>query len=267
MYVDSAHLFSGTSEHAVAITRIAERQWHALEDDLVVGRGEAFRRPDGRLFLSIDAWHAAAFERLADTMLADLPRPLYTVVDEADLDLMLHWERAGFAPRRREWEYVMATDPGTTGLGSAAPPDGVTILALGEAEDGPLRALDRVIREEIEAAAGWQAMPAEVLSGPDRGPRPDPARYAVAACADQYVGLIRVAPLPRQPRIGLIAVRSDHRRRGIARALLSEVLGSAHRRGIAAASADVNQSNSAAIALFEGVGARRTGSNLELVLR
>jgi ribosomal protein S18 acetylase RimI-like enzyme len=261
MHVDSAHLFSGPTEQAVAIARIAERHWHALEDDLVVGRGEALRRPDGRLFLSIDAWHAEVFERLADTMLADLPRPLYTVVDEADLDLMLHWERVGFAPRRREWEYVIPTDPRITGLGCAPPPSCVTILALGEAEEGPLRALDRVIREEIEAAAGWQAMPAEVLSGLD------PAKYAVAACSDQYVGLARVAPLPRQPRIGLIAVRSDHRRRGVARALLTEVLCSAHRRGITAASADVNQSNGAAIALFEGVRARRTSSNLELVLR
>jgi hypothetical protein len=48
---DSAHLFSSTGEHAVAITRIAERQWHALEDDQVVGRGEVSHRHDGRLFL------------------------------------------------------------------------------------------------------------------------------------------------------------------------------------------------------------------------
>jgi ribosomal protein S18 acetylase RimI-like enzyme len=265
--MDSAHLSSGTGEHAVAITRIAERHWHALEDDQVVGRSEVLRRPDGRLFLSIDAWHGLVFDRLAVTVLADLPRPLYTVVDEADLDLMLQWERAGFAPRRREWEYVLPTDPRISGLGSTPPPEDVTTLAVGEAEEGPLRALDRVIRDEIEATVGWEEMPAEVFSGPSGHPRPDPAKYAVAACSDQYVGLVRVAPLPRQPRIGLIAVRSDQRRRGIARALLAEVLGSAHRRGIATASADVNQSNGAAIALFEGVGARRMGSNLELVLR
>jgi ribosomal protein S18 acetylase RimI-like enzyme len=265
--VDSAHLFSGTGEHAVAIVRISQRQWHALEDDLVVGRGEVSRRPDGRLFLSIDAWRDAVFARLADAMLADLPRPLSTVVDEADLDLILQWERAGFAPRRREWVYVMPTDPQITGLGSAPPPPDVTILAVGEADLGLLRALDRTLRDEIEATAGWQEMPAEVVSGPDGGRLPlDPATYAVAACSGQYAGLVRVAPLPRQPRIGLIAVRSDQRRRGIARALLAEVLASAHRRGIATASADVNQSNDAAIALFESLGARRTGSNLELVL-
>jgi ribosomal protein S18 acetylase RimI-like enzyme len=265
--MDSAHLFPGTGEHSVAITRIAERHWHALEDDQVVGRGEVSRRPDRRLFLSIDAWHDAVFDRLAETMLADLPRPLYTVVDEADLDLVLRWEGVGLAPRRREWEYVLPTDPQITGLGSVSPPRGVTTLAVGQAQADPLRALDRVIRDEIEATVGWQEMPAEVLPGLDGPARPDPANYAVAACSDQYVGLVRVAPLPRQPRIGLIAVRCDQRRRGIARALLAQVLGSAHRRGIATASADINQSNHAAIALFEGAGARRTGSNLELVLR
>ena len=53
----------------------------------------------------------------------------------------------------------------------------------------------------------------------------------------------------------------------IARALLAEVLGSLHRRGIGTASAEVNESNGAAMALFEGIGARRASSNLELVLR
>ena len=262
--MDFAPLFSGIGEHAVAITRIAERHWHALEDDQVVGRGEVYRRPDRRHFLSIDAWHEGVFARLALTMLADLPRPLYTVVDEADLDLMLRWERAGFAPRRREWEYVIPTDPQITGLGAAPQPVGITTLAFGEAKEAPLQALDRAIRDEIEATVGWQLMPADVLSGPGQ---PDLAKHALAANGDQYVGLIRVTPLPRQPRIGLIAVRSGQRRRGIARTLLAQVLGSAHQRGIATASADINQSNSAAIALFEGIGATRASSNLELVLR
>ncbi len=54
--------------HAVLISRVAPGQWHALEDDLVVGRGEASRRPDGRMFVSIDAWHGAAFDRLAEAI-------------------------------------------------------------------------------------------------------------------------------------------------------------------------------------------------------
>src|SRR3954452_15486997 len=101
------------STHVVQVSHIAAGLWHALEDDLVAGRGEASRRPDGRMFVSIDAWHGAAFDRLAGAMLAALPRPLHTVVDEADLDLTAQWQRAGFTTRRREWEYAQPTDPRT----------------------------------------------------------------------------------------------------------------------------------------------------------
>jgi ribosomal protein S18 acetylase RimI-like enzyme len=106
-------------------------------------------------------------------------------------------------------------------------------------------------------------MPAEVLALPVL----DPSKYAVAAQPGQYVGLLRVATVTRLPRIGLIAVRADRQRRGIARALLAHALGALHRIGKETASAEVTESNVAATALFEGIGARRTGSNLELVLR
>jgi len=243
--------------NTLVITRVAERQWHALDDGLVVGRSDASPRPDGRLFLSIDAWHDDVFERLAEAMLATLARPLYTVVDEADLDLRTRWVQAGLTTHRREWEYVMSS-----GGDGAVPPPGLTLLPIGTAELDPLRHLDRTIRAEIEATTGWDQMPAAVLSRPL-----DPAYYAVAAERDAWVGLARLALLPRHTRIGLIAVRSDHRRRGIARALLAEILAATHARGVATVSADVHEANTAAIALFEAAGARRTGSNLELMIR
>ena len=225
-------------------------------------------QPDGRIFISIDSWHDAVFDQLADGMLVDLPRPLYTVVDEADLDLTSCWERTGFATRRREWEYLVPTDPLVTGLGPVLSPEGVTIMPVGAAQDGPLREVYDAIRDEVDATVGWESMPAEVLARPDGTPLWDPSKYAVAATADRYVGLVRVAGrVTRQPRIGLLAVRSDQRRRGIARALLTQVLGSLHRSGVETASAEVNESNVAGIALFDGVGARRASSNLELVLR
>jgi ribosomal protein S18 acetylase RimI-like enzyme len=249
--------------HAILISRVASGQWHALEDDLVVGRGDASRRPDGRLFVSIDAWHGTAFDRLAAAMLAALPRPLHTITGEADLELTAGWQRAGFTIRRREWEYAVPTDPRATGLDAALPPSEVTIEAFGRAQEAPLRVLDRTIRDEVEAGPGWPDMPAEVLAHPVL----DPAKYAVAVQPGQYVGLLRVATVTRLPRIGLIAVRADRQRRGIARALLAHALGALHRIGKETASAEVTESNVAATALFEGIGARRTGSNLELVLR
>ena len=107
-------------------------------------------------------------------------------------------------------------------------------------------------------------MPAEVLSRPGGVGIVDPSRYAVAAAPGRYLGLVRLVTATRQPRIGLVAVRADEQRRGIARALLAHVLGKLDDRGIATASAEVDESNEAALALFEGIGSRRMSSNLEL---
>jgi len=255
---------SSLSENAVMITRVADGQWHALDDDLVVGRGHAVHRPDGRLFVSIDAWQDVAFDRLAEAMLTELPLPLYTVVDEADVELTACWQRAGFTLRRREWEYVVPTDPQVTGLEEVRPPSGVTIVPAGQADEGLLRAVDHAIRDEVEATVGWQSMPAEVLPRPEGVTIVDPSKYAVAAAADRYLGLIRVVPVKR-PRIALVAVRAGEQRRGIARALLAYVLGTVHRAGSAEAWAEVQEANQAASALFDGIGARPVSSNLELM--
>ncbi|NDU76432.1 GNAT family N-acetyltransferase [Actinomadura sp. DSM 109109] len=247
------------------IARVADRHWHALDDDLVAGRGYAEHRPDGRLFVSIDAWHDAAFDQLAEAMVADLPAPLYTVVDEADAELTARWRRAGFRIRRREWEYAVPTDPRATGLEGVVPPPGVTIVPAGQADEAMLRAVDRAVRDEVEATTGWsRSMPAEVLPRPEADTIVDPSKYAVAAAPDRYLGLIRVVTAG-PPRIGLVAVRAGEQRRGIARALLAHALGALHRSGHTTAWAEVQESNRAAAALIEGVGARPVGSNLELV--
>jgi ribosomal protein S18 acetylase RimI-like enzyme len=256
---------SGPSGNAVVITRVAYGQWHALDDDLVVGRGYAAYRPDGRLFAGIDAWHDATFDRLAEAMLAELPAPLYTVVDEADADLTAAWLRAGFRVRRREWEYDVPTDPLVTGLEDVLPPKGVTIVPAGHTDERMLRAVDRAIRDEVEASAGWaRSMPAEVVPHSTGDTIVDPWKYAVAAAPDRYLGLIRVVTAKR-PRIGLIAVRAGERRRGVARALLAHALETVHRAGFGTAWAEVHESNRAAASLFESVGARPMSSNLELV--
>ena len=101
--MDSVHFSAGappTAGTRAVITRIDGQRWQAVEDDRVIGDAEASRRHDGRVFLSIDTWHGAVFDRLAAAMLADLPSPLYTVVDEADHDLTARWGRAGLIVRR-----------------------------------------------------------------------------------------------------------------------------------------------------------------------
>jgi ribosomal protein S18 acetylase RimI-like enzyme len=253
--------------NTVTITRVAEAQWEAVAHDRIVGQGDVSHRPDGRLFVSIDVWQDAIFDQLAAAMLADLPEPLYTVVGEADHDLKSSWERFGFTVGRREWEYVLPTDSCAMGLGAPHLPAGVAILPAGEADESLLRALDRAIREEVEATVGWRTMPAEVLAGPAPSTLVDPSKYAVAVRNGEYVALVRVVPVRRRARIGLIAIRADQRRHGIGRALLTHALGALHQNGIDSAWAEVDESNAAAIALAESVGARRSSSYLELVRR
>lgn len=254
---------SPLGERALVITHVADRQWHALDDDLVVGRGYAHHRADGRLFVGIDAWHDTTFDRLAQVMLDRLPAPLYTVVDAADVELTAGWLRAGFTVRRREWEYAVPTDPEVTGLGAVQPPPGVTIVPAGQADPELLHDLDRAIRAEVDATVGWQSMPAEVVpwAGPDAVL--DPHHYAVAAAQDRYLGLIRV--VAARPRIGLLAVRAAEQRRGIARALLAHALDTLHSAGADTAWTEVQESNRAASALFADIGARTVSSNLELI--
>ncbi|MFF3070639.1 GNAT family N-acetyltransferase [Kitasatospora sp. NPDC057904] len=263
----SPHPVPGPREHALTVTRTADTQWQALDGDLVVGRADASNRPDGRLFVSIDAWHDAARDRLAATMLADLPAPLHTVADEADHDAVAAWQRLGFTTARRERTYVVPTDPHTTGLAPARPPAGVTIVPAGQAQEGPLHDLDRAVRDEVGAGPGWRTMPAEVLPRPAGTTVVDPSKYVVAQQDGRYLGLLRLAPVTRRPRIGLIAVRAEAQRRGIARALLAHTLGSLHHAGTASAWAEADETNTAAIALLEGVGAEHVGSILELVRR
>jgi GNAT superfamily N-acetyltransferase len=219
----------GPSTHpTAAVKRVADGQWHLLEDDLVVGRGHAARRPDGRLFVSIDTWRDSAFDPLAEAMLADLP------------------------------------GPSVTGLEEAVPPPGVRVVPAGEADEDLLRALDRAIRDEVEASIGWHSMPAEVRPRPRGDTVVDPSLYTVAAAPDRYLGLVRVVTATRRPRIGLIAVRAGEHRRGIARVLLSHVLGGLHGSGTASASVEIDASNKPALALFEGIGAQRVNCTLEM---
>ncbi|WP_042380319.1 GNAT family N-acetyltransferase [Streptacidiphilus melanogenes] len=256
---------SGTGSRPVTVTRAAPTQWLALADGQKLGRGDASRRPDGRMFVSIDTWHEDVFDRLAAAMPAELPGPLHAVVHEGDSDTRAAWERAGFTVARREREYVLPTDPRVTGLDAVRPPSGVTVVPLGRAEEGPLRLLDRAVRAEVEATVGWRTMPAEVLPRPDGVTVVDPSTYAVAELSGRYVGLVRVVSRGREARIGLVAVLAEQRRHGIARALLADVLRALHHSGVAAARAEVDESNSGAVRLFEGLGGQGRDTILELV--
>ena len=69
---------------------------------------------------------------------------------------------------------------------------------------------------------------------------------------------------PGRPRLGFIGVLPGYRRRGIARALLARVFAELQERGVHDVSTEIDETNTASRALLEGLGARRTGTTVEL---
>jgi ribosomal protein S18 acetylase RimI-like enzyme len=241
--------------------------WHALEDDVVVGRGHALHRADGRAFISIDTWADDVFVALAEAMTQDLPSPVYTVVADDDREHLGRWSLRGFVDNRREDEYLVPTAPEITGLRTAALPAGITLIGADQADVEQLRRLDQELRQDVPGYAGWVNNPEDWHRLRFENRFFDPTTYLVAVHRDEFVGLVRIMALPRQPRLGLIGVLPPYRRQGLARAMLAAAFRPLHERGTTGVSAEADESNPASRNLLRGVGAQRTGGAIELVHR
>jgi GNAT superfamily N-acetyltransferase len=243
--------------------------WHALEDDVVVGRGYALHRSDRRVFVSVDTWRDDVFATLAEVMVGDLARPVYTLVAEDDVEHLGRWSAAGFLDHRREDEVVIPTDPAANGLGTATPPSGYTLVTADQVEFARLHSLDDRLRQDVPGTRGWVSTP-EAFRGATFDRRSfDPATYRVAVHdgTGDLAGLARVWRGHRVPRLGLVGVLPVHRRRGLARALLATAFAPLHLRGVPEVTAEVDEAHVPGQALLAALGARRTGGVVELVHR
>jgi ribosomal protein S18 acetylase RimI-like enzyme len=192
---------------------------------------------------------------------------LRTTVREGDDELHARLESCGFVVDRRESLYRLPTDPSLTGLAHAALPGGFELATADRVDRDRLRLLDDALRQDVPGTRGWRWEPDAFEAETFASPAFDPATYLVAVerASGECAGLVRVWNNPEGPRAGLVAVLPQHRRRGLARALLAEVLAVLHRRGVAEVSAEVDDANTASTALVRSIGARRTGGILELV--
>jgi ribosomal protein S18 acetylase RimI-like enzyme len=78
---------------------------------------------------------------------------------------------------------------------------------------------------------------------------------------------VRVWDGPGKPRLGLIAVVRQYRRRGLASTLVARAFGVLHERGRTEATAEVDDTNAASRSLLLRLGARRDGGSVEVVRR
>jgi ribosomal protein S18 acetylase RimI-like enzyme len=204
----------------------------------------AFRRPDGK-------WFVQAPDEAADG-------DAYASVDEHDVE---RWLRAGFTVCRRENDYVLPT----TTVGDVAPPPGIELVGADRVPEDALRLLDDELRQDVPGTDGWQWDAGDFREETYASSAYDPAVYIVACDGERYVGIVRVWMRSEGPRLGFVGVSRSHRRRGIASALLSRAFRELVARGVLEVTTSIDEANVASRGLLEGLGARATGSSLELV--
>ncbi|HLY94209.1 MAG TPA: GNAT family N-acetyltransferase [Gaiellaceae bacterium] len=209
---------------------------------------KSFVRPDGRCFVrDPDAESLAA-----------VTHDVYCSVDESQMEPYL---ALGFAVHRREGEYLVPT------VAKGERPDGISFRRADEIDEGTLRTLDNELRQDVPGTDGWRWDVSGFHEETYESPHFDPATYLVAVddAAREAVGIVRVWMRPNEPKLGFIGVTAAYRRRGIALALLAAVFAELRARGVDEVTTTIDEANIASRALLEGLGARRTGTSVELL--
>jgi ribosomal protein S18 acetylase RimI-like enzyme len=243
--------------------------WNLVRGGDRIASAHGMCRPDGRWFVSIDAWDDAAWAPLMTVLVKDLACHLHTVVDASDAATLASWRRFGFEVARREIDYLIPVDPGVTGLVDSWLPERMVLLAADAVDETELRLLDDSLRADVPGYDGWLNDPQEFRERSFDERHFDPATYLVALddAVPAFAGLVRIAVMPRRPRLGLLGVTPAYRRRGLARALLTAAFAALHDRGFTHVTAEVDTTNTASIRLLEQIGGQRTGASLVLLRR
>lgn len=212
---------------------------------------KAHVRPDGRHFV----WNPDP------ESLAEARTDVYCTVESSEVDSYL---ALGFDVHRREGMYLVPIRSARVEA-----PHGVLFADADDVDEGTLRLLDNELRQDVPGTDGWQWDEANFREETYEAAEFDPKTYLVALDVEtgEYVGIVRVWMKHPIPRLGFIGVRRRYRRRGIAHALLTEVFARLDERGIHEVSTEIDETNTASRALLEGLGARRTGTSVELIRR
>lgn len=211
----------------------------------------AYVRPDGRHFVRDPDLES----------LAEATTDVYCTVEASEIDSYL---ALGFDVHRLEGTYLV---PVTSARMEA--PQGIVFAHADEVDETALRLLDDELRQDVPGTDGWQWHEADFREETYEAAEFDPTTYLVALDGEtgESVGLVRVWMKQPIPRLGFIGVRRRYRRRGIARAMLAEVFARLGERGIHEVSTEIDETNTASRALLEGLGARRSGTSVELIRR
>jgi RimJ/RimL family protein N-acetyltransferase len=224
-------------------------------------------RPDGRLLVrSAEAWTSEAAADAAE--LAKRRRvPALAHIHEQNSAEHAVLIAAGFAESRRQAVVAIPLERALAALRGAALPAGVDLRSAADVDEDRLRLLDDELRQDVPGTSGWRSTPEEFRDHTFADPDFDPRTYLVAVDrdSDDYLGLVRVWMTPRGPRLGMVGVRRERRRQGIASALVANALEAVEATGATEVTMEYDLENVASRTLAERLGARRLGTEVELV--
>ena len=180
--------------------------------------------------------------------------------NSADVDLHVHVYH-GVA------DLSVEADPTCLGRGVTTVVAGNCGGSAADVEENQLRLLDDELRQDVPGTSGWMTTPEEFREDTFADPAFDPRTYLVALDSErgELIGLVRIWMNPEGPRLGMVAVKREHRRRGIGSTLVAQALRAVHVAGAAEVRTEYDLTNIGSRALFERIGARRLRTVVELV--
>lgn len=224
-------------------------------------------RPDGRLLVRC----AGGWTPDAAAQAVELGNRRGAValahVDEHETDQLVALADAGFVVARRDAHVVFAVEQALEALSGARMPACASIRSAADVDEDRLRLLDDELRQDVPGTSGWRSSPEEFREDTFADPAFVPRTYLVAVDSElgEALGLVRIWMNRESPRLGMIGVRREHRRRGIGSALVAEALRAVQATGATEVETEYDLMNRASRALFERIGARRVRTVLELV--
>lgn len=172
----------------------------------------------------------------------------------------------GFVINDQTHHYRVPVDPARLRWSEPAPPSGITLISVADADLGRLRLLDEELRDQTPGTEGWRWTPSQFEDETfSDGFSPATYQVAVQQRSGAYVGLARVWLKSAGPRFGFIGVLPPWRRTRVTYALLSTVFGQLRRRRHTEVTCEISAGNWASNAIAARAGAVRVSGTYELV--
>jgi RimJ/RimL family protein N-acetyltransferase len=222
-------------------------------------------RPDCRCLVRPRGTWTAAAAAEAVALATELQLPALAHLDGEAVDEHAFLLGAGFTASRRQVLVVVEVQAALEALRHADLPPGVVVRSAADVDVDLLRALDDELRQEVPGTSGWRSSVAEFRAHTFEDPAFDPRTYLVAVddSSGEHIGLVRIWMNPDGPRLGMLGVRGEHRRRGIGPALLRRALAAVLAVGEREITTEFDATNGGSRAIAERLGARPVGTRIE----